>query len=142
MSTQTQYTFADPSLEQVEYAFRELSYNERLVGYKMTASAGNAVNDMYSLREAVLFLAGITWDTPLLDPGYKGSLNWVDVHLLVEWLNEVVGDTDLATAIAQETFELESYREQSERIAELVVGRMTQYRKVLDSQPVAVAAAS
>lgn len=142
MSTQTQYAFADTSLEQVEYAFRELSYDERLVGYKMTASAGNAVNDMYSLKEAVLFLAGITWDTPLLDPSYKGSLNWVDVHVLVAWLNDVVGDTDLATAIAQETFELESYREQSERIAKLVVERMTQYRKVLDSQPVAVAAAS
>lgn len=128
----TAATLELPTLGQVEHALRDLDYEHRFVGYAMTASAGNMAKDIYSLREAVLFLVGTTWDHPLLEPGYKGSLNWVDVPKLVAWLRDVVGDGELADGIEQQAVGLGSFRDQSLKVAELVNARMVQYRQVYD----------
>lgn len=119
-----------PSQELIEHAMRELDYQERLVGYKMTPSAGNSAVDFYNLPMAVLFLVGTPWDAPMLSPGFKGALNWVDVARLVEWLQDTVGDVDLADAIAEQAIGLPSYKAQSEVIVALVTERMLQYQEV------------
>ncbi len=122
-----------PSYEAVQHALRDLEYAERFVGHAMTASAGNAAKNMYSLRDAVLFLTGNRWDAPMLNPGFKGALNWVDVKKLATWLREVIGDVDLAEAILAEADGLGSFMEQSEVITRLVNDRMRQYREVYDA---------
>ena len=121
---------------------RELDYQERLVGYKMTPSAGNSAADLYSLPMAVLFLVGTPWDAPMLSPGFKGALNWVDVARLVEWLRDTVGDTDLAEAISEQAIGLPSYKAQSEVHRSLVSERMLQYQEVTKALRDAAAAAN
>lgn len=128
-----QVTLSLPTYEVVQHALRDLSYADRLVGYKMTASAGNAAANLYNLREAVLFLVGNPWDQPMLNPGFKGSLNWVDASDLAQWLRDVVGDTDLADAIREQAVGLEPYHAQNLKVGELVNARMAQYREVYDA---------
>ncbi len=122
-----------PTYEAVEHALRDLNYAERFVGHAMTASAGNAAKDMYGLRDAVMFLTGNRWDAPMLNPGFKGAMHWVDVKKLVVWLRDVIGDGDLAEAIAAEADGVEPYMAQSEIITRLVNARMLQYREVYDA---------
>ena len=123
-----------PTYEAVQHALRDLNYAERLVGHAMTASAGNAAKDMYGLRDAVMFLTGNRWDAPMLHPGFKGAMHWVDVKKLVAWLRDVVGDADLAEAISSEADGVEPYMAQSEIITRLVNDRMMQYREVYDAE--------
>lgn len=122
-----------PTYEAVEHALRDLNYAERFVGHAMTPSAGNAAKDMYGLRDAVMFLTGNRWDAPMLNPGFKGTLHWVDVKKLVVWLRDVIGDADLAEAIHNEADGVEPYMSQSEIITRLVNARMLQYREVYDA---------
>lgn len=129
--TVTAPTFPLPTPELVEHAMRELGYEDRLVGYKMTPSAGNAATDLYNLSQAVLFLVGTPWDAPMLSPGFKGALNWVDVSRLVSWLRQTVGDRELADAIAEQAIDLTSYKAQSDVIVSLVSERMLQYQDVM-----------
>lgn len=126
--------FEPPPADLVEHALRELSWNERFVGYAMTASAGNAAKDIYSLRDAVLFLVGTAWDAPMLNPGFKGALNWVDVSRFATWLREVVGDESLAEAIEDVAVGLESYKAQAEAVAIILNERMVQYREAYEAE--------
>ena len=130
MTETLEQMFEMPTPELVEHALRELSYEERLLGYKMTPSAGNAPTNMYSLRDAVIFLTGTPWDAPMLHEGFKGTLNWVDGTKLVPWLRDVIGDDALATAVELQALPLETYMAQNLKIAELVEARMLQYRDV------------
>lgn len=122
-----------PTYDAVEHALRDVDYAERFVGHAMTASAGNAAKDMYGLRDAVMFLTGNRWDAQMLNPGFKGAMHWVDVKKLVVWLRDVIGDGDLAEAIAAEADGVEPYMAQSEIITRLVNARMLQYREVYDA---------
>lgn len=130
-----------PTYDAVEHALRDLDYAERFVGHAMTASAGNAAKDMYGLRDAVMFLTGNRWDAQMLNPGFKGAMHWVDVKKLVVWLRDVIGDGDLAEAIAAEADGVEPYMAQSEIITRLVNARMLQYREVYDAHHGVVAPA-
>lgn len=132
-SEETTTALPMPTIEAVEHALRDLSYAERFVGHAMTPSAGNAAKDMYGLRDAVMFLTGNRWDAPMLNPGFKGAMHWVDVDKLVVWLRDVIGDADLAEAISREAAGLEPYYAQSEVMTRLVNARMQQYREVYDS---------
>lgn len=132
MTEEREITFAPPSADMVERALRDLDYNDRFVGYAMTASAGNAAKDIYSLRDAVLFLVGTPWNAPMLHPGFKGALNWVDVARFAAWLRDVVGDDELAQAVEDVAVGLESYRAQAEAVAALLNERMVQYREAYD----------
>lgn len=139
MTTMTGARFIEPTLEQVEHAFRELQWTERLVGHTMGASTGNMPIDMCGLKDAVVFLVGTSWDRINVE-SHKANLNWVDVERLITWLRDTVGDAELAEAIETEALPLGNYREQNQAIAELVVQRMLQYEAVLhpdeaDSDP-------
>ncbi|MHB1323799.1 MAG: hypothetical protein ACYC6J_05240 [Coriobacteriia bacterium] len=133
MSDENVTAFEEPTVEQVERWLRKLSYEERLTGYKMTATAGNTKVDMYSLPEAVLFLFGTRWDSPMLQAGFKGGINWVDVTELVVWLRDAVGDTELARAVEERVPTGESYHAQSLVLHELFTERVNQYRGVREA---------
>lgn len=124
--------FSEPSAEDVEHWLRELEYDDRFVGHKMSASAGSSATNMYGLKDAVVFLVGTKWDQ--VDPdAHKVIVNWIDVKRLVAWLRESVGDVELAEAIAAEVLPLKNYKAQNDAIAVLLIERMAQYRAVLQA---------
>lgn len=130
MAGETQTVLPTPTPDQVTYWLRELGYEERFVGYAMSASAGNVATDMYSMRDMAVFVLGMRWDAPMLDSGFKGAINWMDVPRLIAWLRDVVGDVELADAIERETEGMDVYRDQNLVIASLVRQRMLQYDEV------------
>lgn len=130
MSEETTVLFAPPTIELVEHALREMGWDDSLEGYKMTASAGNAATHLYSLPAAILFLFGTKWDAPLLEPGNKGGINWLDVNELVKWLRDSVGDAELAAAIQERALAFPSYHEQVLAMRDIFTQRMDQYREV------------
>lgn len=129
MSTET-IAFSMPTAELVEHALRELEWAERLPGYSMTPSAGNAQTDLYNLPDAIRFTLGTSWDAPLLSPGHKGAINWVDVNRFAAWLRDVIGDLELADAVYGRVVGLDSYQAQMTELAEVMTERMHQYRDV------------
>lgn len=130
MAGEPQTVLSTPTPDQVTHWLRELSYDERFVAYAMSASAGNIATDMYSMRDMAVFVLGMRWDAPMLDSGFKGAINWMDVPKLITWLRDVVGDVELADAIERETEGLDVYRDQNLVIASLVRQRMLQYDEV------------
>lgn len=139
MSEQAACMMAPPTTELVDHALRELGWEERITGYKMTASAGNAATDMYSLPAAILFLFGTRWDSPMLEPGTKGTINWLDMNELVAWLRDAVGDADLADAVEERALPLGSYHAQVVELQQVFTERMDQYREVRAAAAVAEA---
>ncbi|MHB1452259.1 MAG: hypothetical protein ACYCXR_10615 [Coriobacteriia bacterium] len=107
----------------------------------MSASAGNSVKDIYSMRDLAIFVLGTSWDAPMLADGFKGALNWMDVAKLSAWVRDTVGDVELADAIDRDASGLETFRDQSMAIAELVKARMVQYDAVYRAAQAAEAAA-
>jgi hypothetical protein len=130
MAGEPQTVLPTPTPDQVTHWLRELGYEERFVGYAMSASVGNTATDMYSMRDMAVFVLGMRWDAPMLDSGFKGAINWMDVPKLITWLRDVVGDVELADAIDRETEGLDVYRDQNLVIASLVRQRMRQYDEV------------
>jgi hypothetical protein len=128
MTTATVSVLAPPSSELVERALRSLEYDERLIGYAMTPSAGNAAKDLYSLGDAVLFVLGTKWDAPLFDPSFKGGINWVDLSRMTDWVRDVIGDADLAEAMERDVLPLSSYMAQVIALGDVFGHRMEQYR--------------
>ncbi|MBN2821602.1 MAG: hypothetical protein JXR33_00220 [Coriobacteriia bacterium] len=133
-------TFTEPTLDEVVQWIRELEYGQRFVGHAMTPTAGNSVKDIYSMRDLAIFVLGTSWDAPMLADGFKGALNWMDAAKLAAWVRETVGDVELADAIERETSGLETFRDQSMAIAELVKARMVQYDAVYRAAQAAKAA--
>ncbi|MDI6901568.1 MAG: hypothetical protein QMC79_07760 [Anaerosomatales bacterium] len=119
-----------PSVELVDRALRDLDYEDRLVGYKMTPSAGNDRANLYSLPQAIVFLLGTRWDSPMLTPGFKGAINWVDLNAFANWLRDAVGDAPLASAVEEHVLPLDSYYAQVQTLSRVLGMRMDQYREV------------
>ena len=130
MAGEMQTILSTPTPDQVTYWLRELGYEQRFVGHAMSASAGNAAKDMYSMRDMAVFVLGMRWDAPMFDSGFKGAINWMHVPKLITWLRDVVGDVELADAIEREVEGLDVYRDQSLAIASLVRQRIAQYGEV------------
>lgn len=130
MAEETTLSMTPPTIELVEHALREMGWEDRLEIAKMTASAGNSSTHVYNLPSAIQLLFGTNWDAPLLEPGYKGGLNWVDVAGLVRWLRDSVGDTVLAEAAEHRIQGIDSYQRQIEELRTVFTERMDQYRAV------------
>lgn len=133
MSEEATIAMMPPTLELVEHALREMEWEDRLGICKMTASAGNSSTHVYNLPSAVRLLFGTNWDAPLLEPGFKGGLTWVDVGQLVTWLRHSVGDAVLADEVESRALGLGSFQEQITEMRVVFTERMDQYRAVRDA---------
>lgn len=140
MAGKMQTILSTPTSDQVTYWLRELGYEQRFVGHAMSASVGNAAKDIYSMRDMAVFVLGMRWDASMLDEGFKGAINWMDVPKLITWLHDVVGDVELADAIEREVEGLSVYRDQNLAVASLVRQRMLQYDEVYRAAVAAEAA--
>ena len=130
MTTQGGGVFPVPSEELVRHATRELGYTERLSVHKMTAGLGNTAVDVYNFPQMVNVLFDTRWDRLLVE-GSKETLTWVDVDRLVVWLREVVGDPELADAVATAVAGEEGFKAQIDAMLPLFRERVGQYQDIL-----------
>jgi hypothetical protein len=128
--SETESMFSAPSVEFVQHATRELGYAERTTVHKMSGGPGNVAVDVYNFPEMVNALFGTRWDR-LLAEGSKESFVWVDFDGLVAWLRDVVGDPELADAVAAAVADEDSYKEHIDAITPLFRERVAQYQDVL-----------
>lgn len=125
--------FSTPTIDQVNHWLRPLGWDGRMTGVQMTVSAGNKTHEMYSLSEALLFAFGTNWDAPLLNEDFKGTINWIDIDRFVQWVRDVVGDTELAEALSQPVGDVDFLMGKIRAIEPIVTARVQQYRAVRDA---------
>ena len=108
---------------------KEVSFEDRFSGVKMTSRAGNRTSSIYSLEEAARFLH---MDGPedLLGSGSRASVGYLDLDRLKEWVDKVFGDRELAGEIGREAGGPGSYLEKVRNIKQLMNQRLAQSRKV------------
>ncbi len=126
---------SEPSKELAARLLSELGYEERLVGYKMTAMNGNTPESLYSLQEAIDILQADSPETLLLKGGNL-SLGYIDPGDLRKWVEEVLGDSELAGAIG---LELEmgkesGYAKQIGAIKALMAQRLRQCKELMEKE--------
>lgn len=124
-------SLSTPSRELVEHATRELGWEERLVIYEMSATAGTSSLNVYNFPKLVSSLFGTRWDLLLVD-GSKEALVWVDLNDLIAWLRDVVGDVEFADAIAQAVATEDGFKDQLDSVLPIFRERVAQYRAVID----------
>lgn len=129
MPIENEHLLAPPSDELVHHAMRDLDYSERLTGYSASPTVGNQRIELYSFAQAGSFLIGNKW-ADLLSEGAKGSMNYMDVPIMIDWLREVIGDVDLAEAVERDTADAGNYKAQVEAAGSLFKARFTQYLEV------------
>jgi hypothetical protein len=66
----------------------------------------------------------------MLEPGFKGAINWIEMDGFVTWLRDTVGDADLAAAVQEQVVGLDPYYAQVQALGALLTERMDQYRAV------------
>lgn len=131
MTDETESVFSTPSKESVQHATRELGYDERFTVYEMSASTGTSAVDVYNFPQLVNALFKTRWDRLVVE-GAKEAIVWTDCDELAAWLRDVIGDAELAEAIAAAVADKESYKDRLDAIQPLFRERVAQYRAVLD----------
>lgn len=125
------YPFSRPSVDEARRILRELDWGEHLIGIDMNPAAGNRDVYLYSLKEAAKFLqfgaAGMGLST-----GGKGSISWFEVDRFVVWIRDVIGDPELADAIARDTASETSYHGKVQKLGHLIDARLVQLNELVD----------
>lgn len=116
---------SEPSREVATSLLRRVSYDERLMGFKLNAMAGQVPQELYSLEDAVHFLHVDPFEL-LLGPGGQGQVRYVDLPLLSRWVAEVLGDGELAEAIREAAAQEEVYGKQVGPVRDLLAQRLQQ----------------
>jgi hypothetical protein len=118
-----------PPAELATRLVQEVGFEERLHGVRMSLRAGSKVTAIYSLAEAVSFLA-------IGDSGEPASAQSITVvgylHLdrLTTWVKDVLGDHELAAAIAERVARCDSYLSTARDIRRLLQERLDQCRSL------------
>lgn len=121
---------SNPTPELATQIMAEVEFPDRLVGYKMNPMSGYEQTSIYSLEEAVPFLYMDSLGQ-LLAKGNGGSMGYLDLPKLQQFVANALGDQELALAIQEEMDAAESYRDQIGPIRELIINRLEQCQEVL-----------
>ena len=116
-----------PSRELSVKLLSELNFQESIVGYKMHSMAGSTQNYLYSFEDVVNFLH---FDAGDLNIRGSGSIGYIDLNKLQEWVAGVFGDKELAEAIGEKIKEGSSYKESVELIKPLMEQRLKQCEEI------------
>ena len=119
----------EPSKDVATRILSEVDFDNRLIGFDMKPRAGNTPLSLYSFAEATNFLHVDGFDA-LTIPGAGGSVGYIDLAALQNWVNTVMGDKDLAEAIAETVKENESYHDQANAVKELLAERLHQCKEI------------
>ncbi len=121
------YRFNPPSVEDATRFLARVPYRERLPMGRMHWPSGLFQTPARSLNEVYIGLFGTTKQTPA-----------VHVPTLVAWVDEVVGDHELAATLAG--CECNSYMHHCDELREILGARLAQLRAIA-GVPVAAAQA-
>lgn len=105
---------------QADRLLTEMGYEDRLIGYEITASSDSPPLSLYSLQEVYEFLCGNSMD----------RIAEVDLDGLATWVGEVLGDSYLQHAIDESAKEETAYLKQAAKVALLLGERLEQSRCV------------
>jgi hypothetical protein len=120
---------SEPSKDLASRILREVDFEERFVGVKMTPMAGNRMTSIYSFQEAVDFLHMDSLED-LLAVGSHGSVGYLDLNHLKKWISDIFGDMELAEALDQGIGDGDSYMAGLEKAKDLMRERLEQCKAV------------
>ncbi|MDI3281340.1 MAG: hypothetical protein QJR13_08235 [Bacillota bacterium] len=123
---------SEPSRELALKLLREVEYEERLVGYKMSPATGNEQCSLYSLQEVADFLRMDSLEHYLLKGGHP-FIGYIDLEELTRWVGEVLGDQELARALEEELKQGESYQSKVALVKPLLKQRLEQCRALAEA---------
>lgn len=119
-----------PTPERAEHILREVGADEQFVGLKMSAMGGSSPSMLYSLASTASFLNAGTYEEAMR-PTNKATIGYVDLNLLVKWVTEVFGDTELAAAIQVEIDTGKAFGYVARPVKALLLERVEQCESVL-----------
>ena len=108
---------SDPTLQLAKRVLAEVDFDDRLFGFKLKLRAGPTPVTMYSFPEVVAFL----WDE---NPR-------IDIAGLKIWINDVMGDRELAGIIDKEIGESDTEYQKTEIVRELMKIRLDQCKRLV-----------
>jgi hypothetical protein len=130
----------EPSPELAERLRREVSQNERLTGLQMSVMGGSNPVALYSLAQVASFLKIGTYEQAIR-PNNQETIGYIDLGALEKWVREVLGDVELADAIAEETAAGEAFGIVAPRVREILMMRALQVAPYKDPNEGRAAAA-
>jgi hypothetical protein len=119
-----------PTPERAEHILREVGVDEEFVGLKMSAMGGSSPSKLHSLVATARFLDAGTYEEAIR-PASKATIGYVDLNLLVKWVTDVFGDTELAAAIQVEIDTGKAFGYVARPIKALLLERVEQCESVL-----------
>ena len=108
---------------------REIGFEERFVGVKMSPKVGNRLCSIYSFEEAVDFFEPNSLET-LMGMGGGSALGYLDLSRLQGWVQEVFGDQELAEEMEKEIKKNKSYLDTARNVKQLMQQRLDQCKKI------------
>lgn len=134
-------TLTPPGADQAAAQLRECAFDDRLVGVLMKAS-GTLPMDLYSLEHVLSFFAydnsDLVGEEGAVFQDRKLGVAYIAPERLARWINEVIGDTELAEAIDAEVARIEDphvYPPRMRVMRELLSARVLQCYEVLGIDP-------
>lgn len=117
------------SKKAAERFLQEVDFEHRIVGVKMSGSAGNQNTSIYSLKELKNFLRSDSLEN--LSRKSHSTMSYIDVEQMLLWIEEVFGDQELAEIMAAEMENAKGLAEKLEIARELLARRISQCEELL-----------
>jgi len=116
--------------EQAAKLMRHVSSDEALEAGILTPMAGTRVIRLFSLEEAERFLVQHDGKT-MAQGGAWAKVNYVDPAHLAKWIDEVLGDKELAASLNELAATREPYGFLVPKIKVIITSRIAQANQVL-----------
>ncbi|PTD94757.1 hypothetical protein C9439_00840 [archaeon SCG-AAA382B04] len=132
-------SLSKPSQELAEKLLQKVNFEDRLIGTKMTPTAGNKREPIFSFKELVDFLEGINVDELEFSGKAKNQksfnqyLLYIDPSKIKNWVKNR-GDEELSREISAEIKKNESYGAKLESIVPLLRKRLEQCKGVIEEK--------
>lgn len=118
-----------PTVEMAGRAMRQVDYDHHIVGLKMAAMGGANPSALYSLEDVAEFIHVDDYETALRDN--HATVGYIDPMALASWIEDVLGDADLAAAIREVAGDGAVYGSIAPEIKDLILQRAGQLREAL-----------
>lgn len=117
------------SKEMAHKLLQEVGFEDRIIGTKMSGSAGNSSNSLYSLKELGRFLRSGTFEE--LSRRGHSTMCYINLDEMLHWIGEIYGDKELADAMAADMEKVNSLAEKLDVANGLLEKRLKQCEEVL-----------
>lgn len=112
---------------------RTVGPDDALPAVFITPKSGNQPLQVSSLEQVESFLVGGAGVGDAV-PSMHSRIHWIAPRVLASWVREIIGDSELATALDQVVASERPYGVISPEMKQLIAERIAEYRAVLDEQ--------